>query len=484
MSSTATLDTTRPDFDKVIQDIVDYVLEYDVTSSDEAMQTARYDWMDSLGCALLALEYPACSKLLGPIVPGADMPGRGARVPGTSYELDPVRAAWNYGAMVRWLDYNDTWLAAEWGHPSDNLGAIMSLADYLSRQRLARGEASLTMRDVLTAMIKAHEIQGVIALENCFNRAGLDHVMLVRIASTAISAQMLGCSRNECLNAVSHAWLDGSSLRTYRHAPNTGSRKSWAAGDASSRGMFLAFMAERGEMGYPSAITAKGWGFQDVSFREQELKFEQPYGTYTMENILFKISFPAEFHAQTAVEAAIILHPEVKDRLDNIDKILIKTQESGDRIINKIGPLDNPADRDHCLQYMVAIGLLKGDLSAEDYEDSVANDPRIDNLRNKMEVSEDERFTREYLEADKRAIGNAIQVFFKDGSSTENIIVDYPVGHRRRRDEGIPLLKEKFERYLRGRISQKNSDQLLALCADQNAFESATVDEVMRLLSI
>jgi len=484
MSNTSTLDTTRPDFDTVIQAIVDYVLDYDVSTSDEAMQTARYGWMDSLGCALLALEYPACTKLLGPIVPGADMPGKGARVPGTSYQLDPVRAAWNYGAMVRWLDYNDTWLAAEWGHPSDNLGAIMSLADYLSRQRLARGEASLTMREVLIAMIKAHEVQGVIALENCFNRAGLDHVMLVRIASTAISAKMLGCTREECLNAVSHAWLDGSSLRTYRHAPNTGSRKSWAAGDASARGLFLALIAERGEMGYPSAITAKGWGFQDVSLGEKELVFKQPYGTYTMENILFKISFPAEFHAQTAVEAAIILHPQVKERLDEIEKIIIKTQESGDRIINKVGPLDNPADRDHCLQYMVAIGLIKGNLTAEDYEDNVANDPRINTLRNKMQVSEDPRFTREYLEADKRAIGNAIQVFFKDGSSTENIVVDYPVGHRRRRDEGIPLLKEKFERNLRGRISQKNSDQLLALCADQKVFESATVDEVMSLLKI
>lgn len=483
MSST-TNNTTRPDFDKVIQDIVDYVLTYDVTVSAEAMQTARYDWMDTMGCGLLALNYPACSKMLGPIVPGATMQGNGARVPGTSFELDPVRAAWNIGAMVRWLDYNDTWLAAEWGHPSDNLGAIMSLADYLSRQRLARGEASLNMKDVLIAMIKAHEIQGVIALENCFNRAGLDHVMLVRIASTAISAQMLGCDRDECLNAVSHAWLDGSTLRTYRHAPNTGSRKSWAAGDASSRGLFLAFMAQRGEMGYPSAITAKGWGFQDVSFREKELVFNQKYGTYTMENILFKISFPAEFHAQTAVEAAITLHPEVKDRLDDIEKIDIKTQESSDRIINKVGPLDNPADRDHCLQYMIAVGLLKGNLTAEDYEDNVANDPRIDALRNKMNVAEDERFTREYLEADKRAIGNSIQVFFKDGSSTDNIVVDYPVGHRRRRDEGIPLLKKKFERYLRGRISHKKSNQILEICSDQSTFESTTVDTIMELLAL
>ena len=484
MSNTRTVDTTRPDFDQVIQDIVDYVMTYDVTSSKEAMETARYDWMDTMGCGLLALNYPACSKMLGPIVSGATMQGTGARVPGTAYELDPVRAAWNIGAMVRWLDYNDTWLAAEWGHPSDNLGAIMALADYLSRQRLRRGEASLRMKEVLIAMIKAHEIQGVIALENSFNRVGLDHVMLVRIASTAISAQLLGCDRAECLNAVSHAWLDGSSLRTYRHAPNTGSRKSWAAGDASSRGVFLALMAQRGEMGYPSAITANTWGFQDVSFKGQPLTFTQHYGTYTMENILFKISFPAEFHAQTAVEAAITLHPDVIKRLDDIDKIIVKTQESSDRIINKVGPLDNPADRDHCLQYMIAIGLLKGNLTAEDYEDTVANDPRIDALRDKMEVSEDPRFTQEYVEADKRAIGNAIQVFFKDGSSTQNVVVDYPVGHRRRRDEGIPLLKEKFEKYLRGRISQKHADQLLDICADQSSFETSTVDDVMRLLSL
>jgi 2-methylcitrate dehydratase len=484
MSKATTLDTTRPDFDSVIQNIVDYVLDYDVSTSNKAMETARYDWMDTIGCGLLALNYPACTKMLGPIVPGASMQGIGARVPGTSYELDPVRAAWNIGTMVRWLDYNDTWLAAEWGHPSDNLGAIMALADYLSRQRIAQGEDSLTMKDVIIAMIKAHEIQGVIALENCFNREGLDHVMLVRIASTAVSAQMLGCSRDECLNAVSHAWLDGSALRTYRHAPNTGSRKSWAAGDASSRGLFLAFMAQRGEMGYPSAITAKGWGFQDVSFGKKELVFNQPYATYTMENILFKISFPAEFHAQTAVEAAIKLHPEVTNRLDEIERIDIKTQESGDRIINKVGPLDNPADRDHCLQYMIAVGLLKGDLNAEDYEDEVANDPRIDALRDKMNVTEDVRFTKEYLEADKRAIGNAIQVHFKDGSSTENIVVDYPVGHRRRREEGIPLLKEKFERYLRGQISQEKSEQVLEICTDQSSFESTSVNTIMELLKI
>lgn len=483
MSKAAVLDASRPDFDPVIQDIVDYVLDYDVTQSAEAMETARYCWMDTIGCGLYALNYPACTKLLGPIVPGAEMAG-GARVPGTSYELDPVRAAWNIGAMVRWLDYNDTWLAAEWGHPSDNLGAILAMADWQSRQRLARGEASLTMRDVIVAMIKAHEVQGVIALENSFNRVGLDHVMLVRIASTAVAAQMLGCSREETLNAVSHAWLDGSALRTYRHAPNTGSRKSWAAGDASARGLFLALTAERGEMGYPSAITAKGWGFQDVSFKGNSLSFSQGYGTYVMANILFKISFPAEFHAQTAVEAALALHEQVKDRIDDIDRIVIHTQESGDRIINKTGPLDNPADRDHCLQYMVAVPLLFGRLTAEDYEDAVAHDPRIDALRARMEVSEHERFTREYLEADKRAIGNAIQVFFRDGSSTDKVTVDYPVGHRRRRSEGIPLLKEKFERYLRGRISPKHADRILAICAEQDSFESASVDEVMALLRV
>ena len=485
MSKAAVLDASRPDFDKVIQDIVDYVMTYDVTQSEEAMQTARYCWMDTIGCGLFALKYPACSKMLGPVVPGAGMLN-GSRVPGTSYELDPVRAAWNIGAMVRWLDFNDTWLAAEWGHPSDNLGAILALADYQSRQRIARGEAALTMRDVLIAMVQAHEVQGVIALENCFNRVGLDHVMLVRIASTAVAARMLGCNRDELCAAVSHAWLDGSSLRTYRHAPNTGSRKSWAAGDASARGLFLAFMAHRGEMGYPSAVTAKTWGFQDVLFKGNDLVFKQPYQTYVMENILFKISFPAEFHAQTAVEAAITLHntmQEMGKTVDDIQSISIETQESGDRIINKTGKLDNPADRDHCLQYMIAVPLLKGALNAEDYEDDVASDPRLDELREKMSVKENERFTREYLEADKRAIGNAIHITFKDGR-TINESVDYPVGHRRRRAEGIPLLKEKFERYVRGRISQKNAAAILSLCETQEGFERVAVNEMMDLFVI
>ncbi|MDF1815464.1 MAG: bifunctional 2-methylcitrate dehydratase/aconitate hydratase, partial [Verrucomicrobiales bacterium] len=429
---------------------------------------------------LYALQYSACTKLLGPVVPGADVPGRGARVPGTDYELDPVRAAWNIGAMVRWLDYNDTWLAAEWGHPSDNLGAILGLADYLVR---AEGR-ELTMRDILVAMVKAHEIQGVIALENSFNRVGLDHVMLVRIASTAVSAQLLGCDRQQILNAVSHAWLDGCSLRTYRHAPNTGSRKSWAAGDATSRGLFLALLAKRGEMGYPTAITAPVWGFQDVLYKGSDLRFSRGFDTYVMENILFKISFPAEFHAQTAVEAALLLHPQVGGRFSEIQRIEIYTQESALRIINKTGPLDNPADRDHCLQYMVAVALIFGRLTAEDYEDDIASDPRIDELRGKMVCIEDERFTREYMEAEKRSIGNAIQVFFEDGSSTKKVEVDYPVGHRRRREEGIPLLLEKFERYLRSQIPGGGSDQILDICGDQSRFEATSVDTIMSLLSL
>ena len=483
MTKAAVLNASRPDFDEVIQDIVDYVQTYDVTQSKEAMRAARHCWMDTIGCGLLALNYPACTKLLGPIVPGAGMDG-GARVPGTSFELDPVRSAWNIGAMVRWLDFNDTWLAAEWGHPSDNLGAILALADYQSRLNIAAGKPSLTMKDVLMAMIKAHEIQGVIALENSFNRVGLDHVMLVRIASTAVAAKMLGCDREQILNAVSHAWLDGSSLRTYRHAPNTGSRKSWAAGDATARGLFLALLAQRGEMGYPSALTAPTWGFQDVSFTTNDLSLSQPYGSYVMENILFKISFPAEFHAQTAVEAGIQLHHLVKDRLDDIERVEIETQESGDRIINKTGPLDNPADRDHCLQYMVAIAMLKGSLTAEDYEDEIAKDPAITALRNKMLVSENPRFTLEYLQADKRAIGNSVEVVFKDGTSTGRVIIDYPVGHSRRREEGIPLLKEKFESNLRGQIDGENTEQILQRCAHQEDFERTTVAEMMTLLAV
>ena len=483
MSKAAEPDTRRSDFDAVIQDIADYVLNYDVTRSRQAMETARYCFMDTLGCGLYALKYPSCVRLLGPVVDGAVMAG-GARVPGTCWELDPVRAAWNIGAMVRWLDFNDTWLAAEWGHPSDNLGAILALVDYQSRMALADGGQSLVMADVLQAMIKAHEIQGVIALENSFNRVGLDHVLLVRIASAAVAAMLLGCTRDAILNTVSNAWIDGAALRTYRHAPNTGSRKSWAGGDASARGLFLALLAQRGEMGYPAALTAPVWGFQEVSFRGRALQCTQGYGTCVMENILFKPRYSAEFHAQTAIEAAVSLHPVIRGRLDDIVKIKIETQQAADRIINKTGRLVNPADRDHCLQYMVAVALIKGNLTAEDYEAGVASDPAIDTLRGAMEVIENERFSTEYLEPDKRAIGNAIQVFFKDGSATDRVSIDYPVGHPRRRNEGIPLLKEKFERHLHGAVKQENAEQLLEICSEQARFEQATVDEIMSLLSL
>lgn len=469
----------RPEPDFLLQEIADYTLAVEKITSTEAFDTARYCLMDTLGCGLLALSYPACTKFLGPIVPGATLPGRGARVPGTSDELDPVRAAFCIGAMVRWLDFNDTWLAAEWGHPSDNLGAILAVADYVSRGA-AEGHPPLTMRDVLLAMIQAHEIQGVLALENAFNRVGLDHVLLVRIASTAVAARLLSASRTQLINAVSNAFLDGGVLRTYRHAPNTGSRKSWAAGDATSRGVWHALMALRGEMGYPSALTAPTWGFHDVVLRGRPIQVPaQGFGTYVMENVLFKISFPAEFHAQTAVEAAIALHPQVATRLSDIDKITIETQDSGHRIINKTGPLNNPADRDHCLQYMIAVPLIKGSLSADDYEDRAAADSRIDELRSKMEVAVNDQFTRDYLDPAKRSIGNAIQIQFRDGTKTERIAVEYPIGHRRRRKEGMPLLLEKFEQNVRGRLAAKQADALLALCNDPARLDAMPIDRFL-----
>jgi 2-methylcitrate dehydratase len=465
----------RPAPDQVLVDIADYVTQYQI-DSDEAMQTARYCLMDTLGCGLLALNYPACSKLLGPVVEGADMPN-GARVIGTPYRLDPVQAAFNIGVMIRWLDFNDTWLAAEWGHPSDNLGGILAVADYLSRKNLAQGKAPLQMHQVLQAMIKAHEIQGVLALENSFNRVGLDHVLLVRVASTAVVTQLLGGSKEEIINALSLAWVDGCALRTYRHAPNTGSRKSWAAGDATSRAVKLALIAMTGEMGYPSVLTAKNWGYYDVLFKGNEFKFTQNYATYVMENVLFKISFPAEFHAQTACEAAVILHPQILSRWHEIDKIIIETQESGIRIIDKVGKLDNPADRDHCIQYMVAVALLKGDLLASDYEDIVAADERIDQLRDKMQVVENQRFTQDYLDPNKRSIANAVQVFFNDGTATDRVEIEYPVGHQRRRAEGIPLLQAKFARNLATRLSAKQTANILELCADQQNLEQMPVNE-------
>jgi 2-methylcitrate dehydratase len=472
----------RPEPDQVLVDIAEYVCNMKI-DSDLAFETAHYCLMDTLACGFQALDYPACTKLLGPVVPGATLPG-GARVPGTSYELEPVMAAFNIGAMIRWLDFNDTWLAAEWGHPSDNLGGILATADYLSRIARAEGKAPLTMNDVLTAMIKAHEIQGVLALENSFNRVGLDHVLLVRVATTAVVTRMLGGDREQVINAVSHAWIDGCSLRTYRHAPNTGSRKSWAAGDATSRGLRLALIAMTDEMGYPSALTAKTWGYYDVLFKGNEFSFTQGYGSYVMENILFKISYPAEFHAQTAVEAAMTLHPQVKDRLGEIEKIVIETQEPGVRIIDKTGPLDNPADRDHCIQYMAAVPMIFGRLTAADYEGDVASDPRIDELRNKMEVTENVRYTKDYFDADKRYIGNSIQVFFSDGSSTAKVAVDYPIGHRQRRDEGIPVLKKKFETSISAKLKKTQWQALDEACADREKLKEMPVDDFMALLVV
>jgi 2-methylcitrate dehydratase len=476
------ISNVRPDPDQVILDIAEYVTDYEIDSS-EAYGTARLCLMDSLGCALLALRYPECTKLLGPVVPGTIVPN-GARVPGTSHQLDPVTAAFNIGSMIRWLDYNDTWLAAEWGHPSDNLGGILACADYISRKRVSEGKKPLTMRDVLTAMIKAHEIQGILALENSFNRVGLDHVILVKVASTAVVTQLLGGTKEEIINTVSNAWIDGHSLRTYRHFPNTGSRKSWAAGDATSRAVTLALMVLKGEMGYPSALTAKTWGFYDVLFEGKSFTFGREYGSYVMENVLFKISYPAEFHGQTAVECAMRLYPEVKDRIGEIDRIVITTQESAIRIIDKSGPLHNPADRDHCIQYMVAIALLYGNLTADHYEDSAAADPRIDAFREKMVIEEDKRYTQEYLDPDKRSIANAVQIFFKDGSSTQKVEIEYPVGHRRRRNEGIPLLENKFESNLATRFPAKQAKAIINLCRDQQTLERAAVHEFVDLFVI
>ncbi|MCA3212562.1 MAG: bifunctional 2-methylcitrate dehydratase/aconitate hydratase [Burkholderiales bacterium] len=478
------ISNVRPKPDKVLVDIADYVLNYKVKSK-EAFDTARYCLMDTLGCGFEALEYPACTKMLGPVVPGTIVPN-GAKVPGTPYQLDPVMAAFNIGAMIRWLDFNDTWLAAEWGHPSDNLGGILAVADWLSRNAVAAGKPPLTVHDVLTAMIKAHEIQGCIALENSFNKVGLDHVVLVKIASTAVVSQMLGLTRDEIINALSLAWVDGQSLRTYRHAPNTGSRKSWAAGDATSRAVRLALIAKSGEMGYPSVLTAKGWGFYDVLFKGNEFKFQRPYGSYVMEQVLFKISFPAEFHSQTAVEAAMTIHREMRKlgKTDqDVKKITIRTHEACIRIIDKKGPLNNPADRDHCIQYMVAVPIIFGRLEASDYEDSIAADPRIDKLREKIECVEDRQFTKDYHDPQKRSIANALTVEFTDGKKLKEIVVEYPIGHKRRRKEGMPVLVEKFKTNLARVFAQKQAQAVLDLCMDPKRLAATPVNEFVDLMA-
>lgn len=479
MSQVGIKTANRPAPDKELADIANFVCDYKI-DSDEAFSTARYCLMDSLACSLLALKFSDCTRLLGPLVPGAEMSG-GARVPGTSYELDPVQAAFNLGTLIRYLDFNDTWLAAEWGHPSDNLGSILPVADYLSRKAVSEGGEPLKIKQVLTSMILAHEIQGVLALENAYNKAGMDHVLLVRVASTAVVTRMLGGSKEQVINAVSNAWIDGGALRTYRHAPNTGSRKSWAAGDACRRAVTLSLMAIGGEMGYPSVLTEKVWGYYDVLFDGKPFQFQRPYGSYVMENILFKISFPAEFHAQTAVECAMQLHPEVKDRIDDIEKITIETQEASVRIIDKTGPLDNYADRDHCIQYMVAVPLIFGKLTAHSYKDEVAADPRIDVLRNKMVVSENGKFTTDYFDTEKRGIGNAIQVFFNDGSSTERVEISYPIGHRRRRAEGIPELINKFNNALADHYPAEQAQSIRDACADQEQLENMSVPDFVDL---
>ena len=473
---------SRPDPDELIIQIADYVMDYEI-QSDEAYETAKSCLIDTLGCGLLALSFPACTKLLGPIVEGTAVP-YGVRVPGTSNLLDPVKGAFDIGCIIRWLDFNDTWLAAEWGHPSDNLGAILACSDFVSQKNIGEGKEPLKVLDILEMMIKAHEIQGILALENSFNRVGLDHVVLVKVASTAVATKILGGNKDDVINALTHAWLDGQSLRTYRHAPNAGSRKSWAAGDATSRAVRLAMITLSGEMGYPSVLTAKTWGFEDVLFKSDSLRIPQSFGSYVMENVLFKISFPAEFHAQTAVEAAVKIHPEIKDRLDEIDKIEITTHESAIRIISKVGELNNPADRDHCLQYMVAIGLLKGNLVADDYEDDVAQDPRIDELRSKMVVTENKKYSEDYLDPKKRSIANKLKVLFNDGSSTEEIEVEYPIGHRRRRNEGIPVLENKFLSNLKTVFDEEKSEKIYKEFLDFDKLTSMSVVDFQKLLSL
>ncbi|HET6256192.1 MAG TPA: bifunctional 2-methylcitrate dehydratase/aconitate hydratase [Puia sp.] len=468
----------RPQPDKVLVDIADYVLNYEI-ESEPAWTTAHYCLLDTLGCGLEALTYPACTKLLGPIVKGTVVPN-GAKVPGTPFQLDPVQAAFNIGAIIRWLDFNDTWLAAEWGHPSDNLGGILATADWLSRTSVAAGKPPLLMKAVLDAMIRAHEIQGVLALENSFNKVGLDHVVLVKVASTAVVGRLLGLTRDELINAISLAFVDGQSLRTYRHAPNTGSRKSWAAGDATSRAVRLALIAQTGEMGYPSVLTAKTWGFYDVSFKGKDFKFQRDYGSYVMENVLFKISFPAEFHSQTAVEAAMTLHRKFNDlgkTADEIKRITIRTHEAAIRIIDKKGPLNNPADRDHCIQYMIAVPLIFGRLTAADYEDNIAADPRIDVLRDKMECVEDRQFTRDYHDPEKRSIANALTVELNDGTVMDEVVVEYPIGHKRRRQEGIPELIKKYKINLARMFPEKQQRVVLESSLDYNTLIQTPVNE-------
>lgn len=470
----------RPEPDGELRDIADYVVDYTI-DSETAMDTAVHALMDSIGCAMLALKHPECTNLIGPVVPGTSVP-LGVRVPGTGYVLDPVKAAFDIGALIRWVDFNDTWLAAEWSHPSDNIGGILAVSDYVSRERISAGKSPLIMKDVLVFMIKAYEIQGVLALENSFNSVGLDHVVLVKVATAAVAMALLGGGRGDIVNALSQAWVDGQSLRIYRHAPNTGPRKSWAAGDATARGVWLALITMKGEPGYPGALTARKWGLYDALFDGRRFKFQRAYGSYVMEHILWKVAFPSEFHAQTAAECAFRLHYEVRDRLAEIKKIVITTQAAAIRIISKQGRLYNAADRDHCIQYVVAIVLIFGELTDHHYGDEIAADPRIDSLRARMEVAEDSRFSMDYLDPDKRSVANAVQVFFADGSSTEKVQVEYPLGHPLRRLEGIPLLQEKFRQNAAASLPAKTVDRIAELFSDRQRLEAMPVSDFMELL--
>jgi len=470
------------DTDKELVDVAEYITSFKVTS-ELALSTARLATIDAIGCGILALNFPECTKHLGPVVPGTVVPN-GVHVPGTQHVLDPVQGAWNISCMNRWLDFNDTWLAAEWGHPSDNLGAILSVAEYVSRVNVAEGKPPLTMKDVLVGMVKAYEIQGVMALENSFNAVGLDHVVLVKVASTAVVTQLLGGNKDEVTASVSQAWVDGQSLRTYRHFPNTGPRKSWAAAQAASQAVRLAMVSLKGETGYKTALTAPKWGFYDVSFKGNHFKFQRPYGSYVMENVLFKVSFPAEFHAQTAVECAFKLHPVLKGKLDQVKRVHMWTHLSAIRIIDKKGPLKNEADRDHCLQYMVAIGLIYGDLTADHYEDHIAANPAIDALRDKMIVVENEQYSKDYHDPEKRSIANAVQLEFNDGTLSEKVEVHYPIGHKRRRDEAIPLIIQKLKNNLQTRFPKKQVQRIVDACLDQAKFEAMTVPSFLNLFVI
>lgn len=472
---------TRPSPDKVLVQIADYVDRYPVKSA-LALETARLALIDTLGCGLEALSYPGCTNLLGPLVPGTLVPN-GARVPGTPHVLDPERATFNLGVMNRWLDWNDAFYGATVLHPSDSFAGLLAVADWLSRTRVAEGRKPLVMRVVLEAAVKTYEIMGGLALENGFTAVGLDHTLLIKVATAPVVTKLLGGNHEEIVNALSQAWVDGHPLAIFRRKPNTGPRKSWAAGDAASRGVRLALMAVKGEIGCPSALTAKTWGFYPVLFDGKPFRFQRPFGTYVIENTLFKIPYPTAFHGQTGVEAAIKLHPLVKDRLDDIKRVEVRCHNSTMVILDKSGPLHNFADRDHCMQYMMAIGMVFGTMTAEHYYDLIAADPRIDKLRAKMHLAESKQYEREYHDPAMRTNANSIQVHFKDGSKTPLSEVLYPLGHRKRRKEGMPVLAAKFETAVGRVFASKRRDAIVSACLEQKRLEEMPVNEFMDLFA-